>query len=73
MFCTFIPPTRHALDGLEKNLHRINEDIQCKTNSLTLDEQCMKSRDKLVGKASELSQRNPYLTGMVREKSHVLA
>lgn len=64
---------QHALDGLEKNLHRINEDIQCKTNSLTLDEQCMKSRDKLVGKASELSQRNPYLTGMVREKSHVLA
>lgn len=69
--------SQHALDGLEKNLHRINEDLQCKTNSLRLDEQCMQSRDKLkqtqLNRPMTTEERNCTLTGITREKSAILA
>ncbi len=65
---------RHALDGLEQNLHRINEDIQTKTNSLRLDEQCAKSRERLSSNRPQTQQeRNMTLTGMSRQKSAILA
>jgi len=65
---------QHALDGLEQNLHRINEDLQCKTNSLKLDQQCENSRTKLgPARPQTASERNATLTGISREKSKVLA
>lgn len=67
---------RHALDGLEQNLHRINQDIQCKTNSLKLDEQCMAARAKLDTNNTRpmtSSERNISLTGIRREKSQLIA
>ena len=63
---------RHALDGLEQNLHRINQDLQCKMNSLKLDEDCMKSRAKL-GSGRPYVDRNMTLTGITRQKSAVIA
>ena len=69
-FSTFL---RHALDGLEQNLHRINEDLQTKTNSLRLDEQCLASRQKLEPtRPQTVNERNMELTGMSREKSKIL-
>jgi tektin-2 len=65
---------QHALDGLEKNLHKINEDIQCKTNSLKLDQACEKSRQRLTTQRPCTSyERNAALTGVTREKSAILA
>jgi tektin-2 len=79
---------QHALDGLQKKLHRINEDIQLKTHSLMLDKQCMDSRSKLqtpglrVGSAtsktsggslSTLCQQNATLMGLQRPKSGLIA
>ncbi|XP_015738737.1 tektin-2 [Coturnix japonica] len=37
-----------ALDGLYRQLHRIQTDMACKANSLVLDNKCMDSRKKLV-------------------------
>ncbi|CAH1255246.1 TEKT2 [Branchiostoma lanceolatum] len=37
-----------ARDGLYRNLYRIEEDLACKTNSLTLDNRCMDVRQKLT-------------------------
>jgi len=66
--------SQHALDGLEQNLHRINEDLQCKTNSLKLDKQCMDSRQKLKNSQPQnATERNMTLTGISREKSKILA
>lgn len=66
--------SQHALDGLEQNLHRINEDLQCKTNSLKLDTQCMQTRDKLNSSRPQTSlERNKTLTGITRERSKILA
>jgi tektin-2 len=65
---------QHALDGLEKNLHKINEDIQCKTNSLKLDQACDKSRQRLTTQRPATSyERNAALTGVTRQKSAILA
>lgn len=65
---------QHALDGLEQNLHRINKDLQCKMNSLKLDEDCMKSRGKLEPTRPMTStERNMGLTGITRQKSALLA
>lgn len=80
---------QHALDGLQKKLHKINEDIQLKTHSLMLDKQCMESRAKLasspglasrVGSAklgsatvSQLCQQNAALMGVSRPKSGIIA
>ena len=67
---------QHALDGLEQNLHRINQDLACKTNSLKLDQECMRSREKMNDpcKRPVTSQdRNMFLTGIHREKSALLA
>lgn len=65
---------QHALDGLEQNLHRINEDLQCKTNSLNLEKQCMQSREKLSPNRPATSiERNKVLTGISRERSKILA
>jgi hypothetical protein len=64
---------RHALDGLEQNLHRINEDLQCKTNSLRLDQQSLAARQKLKDPIQTATERNMTLTGMTRERSKVLA
>lgn len=66
--------SQHALDGLEQNLHRINQDLQCKTNSLRLDEQCMQSRQKLKpDRPVTTEERNRTLTGISREKSAIIA
>jgi len=66
--------SQHALDGLEQNLHRINQDLQCKMNSLKLDQQCMASREKLKPNRPLTSMdRNKMLTGMTRERSKILA
>jgi len=65
--------SQHALDGLEQNLHRINEDLQCKTNSLRLDQQSLAAREKLKDPIPTATERNMTLTGMTREKSKVLA
>lgn len=67
---------QHALDGLENNLHRVNEDLQCKMNSLNLDDQCVNSRTKLksgTGRPLTSSERNMKLTGISREPSKILA
>jgi tektin-2 len=64
---------QHALDGLEQNLHRINQDLQCKTNSLKLDEQCTSSRSKLQPQTQTSQERNMALTGISRERSKILA
>lgn len=65
---------QHALDGLEQNLHRINADLQLKTNSLRLDEQCMLSRAKLKpDRPMTASEKNMSLTGISRERSKILA
>lgn len=67
---------QHGLDGLENKLHTINEDLQCKTNSLKLDQDCMRSRGK-VSEACRPStsggDRNMFLTGVYRDKSALLA
>lgn len=64
---------QHALDGLEQNLHRINQDLQCKQNSLKLDQDCMKSRAKLASGRPKSQDRNMTLTGMTRQKSAIIA
>lgn len=63
---------QHALDGLEKNLHRINEDLHCKTNSLKLDQQCLQSRGKLSSPQMATPDRNSLLTGITRTKTSLL-
>jgi len=69
---------RHALDGLQQKLYRINDDIQLKTNSLMLDKQCLDTREKLKGgKLGSLShtgcENTPTLMGITRHKSQVIA
>jgi len=64
---------QHALDGLQKNLHRINDDLAEKNNSLMLDKRCMDVRQKLNPAGQTEVQRNLTLTGIERQRSHVLA
>ncbi|XP_076439938.1 tektin-2-like [Babylonia areolata] len=64
---------QHALDGLQKNLHRINDDLAEKKNSLMLDNRCMDVRQKLNPRPQTSVQRNLTLTGIERERSTVLA
>lgn len=64
---------RHALDGLYNNLHRINDDLALKNNSLDLDNKCMDVRKKLETRPQTAMQRNLTLTGIERERSKVLA
>ena len=69
---------RHALDGLQQKLYRINADIQLKTNSLMLDKQCAAAREKLQnnkhGSMSRTGCENmPTLMGITRPKSQVIA
>ncbi|XP_046332598.1 tektin-2-like [Haliotis rufescens] len=64
---------KHALDGLEKNLHRINDDLALKNNSLMLDNRCMNVRQKLQARPQSTIERNLTLTGMERQRSTVLA
>ena len=64
---------RHALDGLQKNLHRINDDLAEKNNSLMLDNRCMDVRQKLNPRPQTCVERNLTLTGIERERSAVLA
>lgn len=64
---------QHVLDGLEQNLHRINEDLQCKMNSLALDDQCSKSRERLEPAAGTSMEHNMTLTGISRQKSAIIA
>lgn len=65
--------SQHALDGLQKNLHRINDDLAEKNNSLMLDKRCMDVRQKLNPGERTLIQRNLGLTGIERDRCHVLA
>lgn len=64
---------RHALHCLEQNLHRINEDIQTKQDSLAIETQCLDSRHKLLP-LYPLSETavNKHLVGMERNKTEVL-
>lgn len=64
---------QHALDGLNKNLHRINDDLAEKNNSLMLDKRCMNVREKLNPVTQTQIQRNLGLTGIERARSQVLA
>ena len=69
---------RHALDGLQQKLYRINADIQLKTNSLMLDKQCLEAREKLQSsKLAAMShtgcENTPTLMGITRPKSQVIA
>jgi len=64
---------QHAMDGLEQNLHRINDDLAQKTNSLNLDNKCMDVRQKLQIRPRTALERNLTLTGIQREQSRVLA
>jgi len=64
---------QHALNGLEQNLHTINQDLACKTNSLKLDEQCMASRQKLAARPQTSEEKNMAATGVTRQRSLVLA
>ena len=53
-----------AHKNLLLDLARIEEDLRIKSNSLALDNECMKTREKLVGDASpqkkHTSEVNPY-------------
>ena len=72
---------RHALDGLQQKLYRINADIQLKTNSLMLDKQSLDARAKLQnnkhGAGSSGSRTGcelgAALLGLNRPKSQVIA
>ena len=64
---------RHGLDGLQKQLHRINDDLAVKNNSLMLDNRCMASRDKLNIRPKTGTENNRVLTGIHRERSMYLA
>jgi len=70
---------RHALDGLQQKLYRINADIQLKTNSLMLDKQCLEARERLqadakLGTSTRTGCENTaVLLGVTRPKSHVIA
>lgn len=67
------PTCRHALDGLYNNLHRINDDLAQKNNSLDLDNKCMDVRQKLNTRPQTTMERNLTLTGIERERSRILA
>ncbi|XP_067952184.1 tektin-B1-like [Watersipora subatra] len=64
---------QHALDGLQKELHRINDDLAVKNNSLMLDNRCMASREKLNVRPKTATENNRVLTGIHRERSMYLA
>lgn len=64
---------RHSLDGLENNLHRINDDLALKKHSLDLDNRCVDVRQKLQVRPQTTLDRNLSLTGMERERSKILA
>lgn len=65
---------RHALDCLEKNLHRINQDIQNKLTALNIDRQCLASRVKMEpAHPLTVTERNMAIVGGSREKSEILA
>lgn len=68
---------RHALDGLQQKLYRINADIQLKTNSLMLDKQCLEAREKLQNKPGSTvrtgCEHTATLLGLSRPKSQVIA
>merc|ERR1711936_12386 len=64
---------QHALDGLQKTLHRLNDDIALKTNSLRLDNQCMGVRQRLNPAPQTEIEKNLNLTGIERMKSAILA
>lgn len=64
---------KHILDGLEKNLNNVNEQIANKTNSLMLDNRCMDVRQKLKTQQLSPTSRNLNLTGIEREKSKIIA
>jgi len=71
---------RHALDGLQQKLYRINADIQLKTNSLMLDKQCLEAREKLQNNKLGATSHShtscelaATLLGVNRPKSQVIA
>lgn len=64
---------QHALDGLQKNLHRINDDLADKNNSLMLDKRSMDVRQKLNPRPQTAIERNLGLTGIERQRSQVIA
>ncbi|CAD5111997.1 DgyrCDS1249 [Dimorphilus gyrociliatus] len=68
--------SQHALHNLEANLHRINEDLALKLNSLRLDNQVLQSRNRLGSNQlipDTEGMRNLHLTGITRQKQHILA
>ncbi|KAL8576530.1 hypothetical protein ACOMHN_003088 [Nucella lapillus] len=65
--------SQHALDGLQKNLHRINDDLAEKTNSLMLDNRCMDVRQKLNPQPQTEIERSLTISGIERSRASVLA
>ncbi|PVD23265.1 hypothetical protein C0Q70_16529 [Pomacea canaliculata] len=64
---------QHALDGLQKNVHRINDDLTDKNNSLMLDNHCMDVRQKMNIKPQTSTDRNLNIAGVERQRVTVLA
>lgn len=64
---------RHALDGLQKNLHRINDELERKNHALTLDSRCMDVRNRLKTRPQTISERNLTMMGIERAPTNFLA
>ncbi|PAA46011.1 hypothetical protein BOX15_Mlig030066g1, partial [Macrostomum lignano] len=64
---------RHNLDGLQKQLDRINADLAEKTNSIMLDRRTADVRNRLATKPITQTDGNMLKTGITRERSKVLA
>lgn len=52
---TQLLPCRYTLGALQRTLDRIKRDLDVKTNSLELDQQCMQVREKLAQDTTELT------------------
>lgn len=63
---------RHALDALEKELYRINEDISQKERSLALDRATARTRERLNIRPMTQSDCNLLTQGVLRERSKVI-
>lgn len=65
--------SQHALDGLQKNLHHINDELDCKMHSLMLDRRCMDVRQRLKTQPESVIERNLTMTGIERAPADLLA
>ncbi|GAB1598301.1 tektin-2 isoform X1 [Argonauta hians] len=65
--------SQHCLDSLQKNLYAVNDELDLKINSLTLDQRCMDVRQRLKTRPQSEEERNMTMTGLIRDKGHLLA